>query len=64
MLTVKPSQDEINRVLNLCAIAENDGTKAPGMNYEMGVKNGINWILGNITYDPLFFDTDDSSPKP
>jgi len=62
MLTVKPGEDEINRVLNLCAIAENDGTKAPTMNYEQGVKNGINWILGNINYNPLFFD--DDQPKP
>jgi hypothetical protein len=52
MLTVKVGEDEINRVLNLCAIAENDGTKAPSMIYELGVKYGINWILGNINYNP------------
>jgi len=50
----KPTEDQINEVLNKCSEAEEGGeTKWPGMTYEQGVKNGIEWVLGYISANPV-----------
>lgn len=43
----KPSENEINNVLNECAEREELGeSKYPGQMYEEGVKNAIEWLQG------------------
>ncbi|MBR4681972.1 MAG: hypothetical protein IKP06_01525 [Elusimicrobiaceae bacterium] len=43
----KPSQEEIDNVLNECSEREELGeSKYPGMTYEQGVKNAIEWLQG------------------
>ena len=42
-----PTENEINNVLNECAEREDLGeTKYPGMTYEQGVRNAIEWLQG------------------
>jgi len=46
-MTIPPTDDEINEVLNECDEHINDGTsKFPGMSYEDGIKAGIEWVKG------------------
>ena len=43
----KPSDEEINDVLNQCVESEENGeSKWPGMIYEQGVKDAIEWMQG------------------
>ena len=49
----KPTQQQIDDVLNRAAEAEEEGTKWPGMSYEQGVKAGIEWVLGYIDSNPM-----------
>lgn len=50
----KPTQTEIDDVLNECSeIADNEGTKYPGMTYEQGVAAGIRWATGDDSTNPL-----------
>ena len=43
----KPSQEEIDNVLNECSEHEELGeSKYPGMTYEQGIKNAIEWLQG------------------
>ena len=50
----KPNQTAIDQVLNQCSeIADNGGTKYPGMTYEQGVEAGIRWANGDDSTNPL-----------
>ena len=41
----KPSQSEIDDVLDKCLDQEDEGgSRFPGMTYEQGVKAGIDWL--------------------
>lgn len=53
MPIVKPTQAEIDEVLNRCADAFDHGTMWPGMNYEQGVQTAIEWLLGYTDDDPM-----------
>lgn len=47
-MSIKPTENEINEVLNACADAKDDGHSIyPGMSYEQGVAMAINWIRGD-----------------
>ena len=51
---MKPTEKEINDVLNQCVEAEETGeSRWPGMSYEQGVKAGIEWVLGQTIGNPL-----------
>ncbi len=51
---MKPTEKEINDVLNQCVEAEETGeSRWPGMSYEQGVKAGIEWVLGQTIDNPL-----------
>jgi len=51
----KPTEDQINDVLNKCLDAEENGeTVFPGMSYEQGVKAGIEYV--SDTDNPHPFD--------
>ena len=42
----KPTEDQINAVLDQCMNAANTGISAyPGMSYEQGVEYAIDWLL-------------------
>lgn len=42
---MKPTQEQIDDVLNKCSDSEDEGTSIyPGMTYEQGVKAGIEWV--------------------
>jgi len=46
--------EEIDRLLNACAEAEDTGVSSfPGMTYEQGVRVAINWLLDLTLLDPL-----------
>jgi len=50
---VKRSQEEIDDVLNKAADGMDMGSKWPGMSYEEGVHNAINWLLGYHDENPM-----------
>jgi len=52
-MLVKRSQEEIDNTLNKCADAFDNGTMWPGMSYEQGVMDALNWILGHDDEDPM-----------
>lgn len=44
---MKPSEEEINDVLNKCTESEEEGaSRWPGMTYEQGVKAATEWMQG------------------
>lgn len=48
------TEKEINQLLNECAEAEDMGTtKFPGMTYEQGIKEAIEWLSGDSNCYPL-----------
>ena len=48
------SEQEINELLNQCAEAEEMcTTKFSGMTYEQGIKEGIEWLIGDTDCNPL-----------
>jgi len=52
--TVKRTDEEIDAVLN--DVAEQmdvGGSKFPGMTYEEGVQNAINWLTGQVDDNPM-----------
>lgn len=50
----KPTEEQINNVLNECADNIMDGhSKYPGMTYEQGVESAIQWLLGDSEYNPM-----------
>jgi len=47
-MSIQPTQNEIDDVLNTCMEAEDDGRSIyPGMSYEQGVLAAINWMRGD-----------------
>ena len=43
---MKPTETQINELLNECTDYEEEGTsKYPGMTYEQGIKAAIEWLL-------------------
>lgn len=40
----KPTEFEINTVLDACSDAMENGTAYPGMSYEDGLREGIEWM--------------------
>jgi hypothetical protein len=47
-MSTKPTNDEIDDVLNACLEAEDEGTRIyPGMSYEQGVMAALNWMRGD-----------------
>lgn len=52
--TVKKSREEIDRQIDLAMTSINEGgSKYPGMSYEEGVRNGIEWVLGEVEEAPM-----------
>lgn len=48
------TEKEINQLLNECDEAEDMGTtKFPGMTYEQGIKEAIEWLSGDSNCYPL-----------
>lgn len=56
--SIKPTEDQINDVLNRAAHAEERGhSYYPGETYEAGVASALKWIFGDTPELP--FDGDD-----
>lgn len=54
MYKIKVTDKAIDKLLNQCAEAEDDGTtKFPGMTYEQGVKAALEWVTGESDNHPL-----------
>jgi hypothetical protein len=49
--TVNRSSAEIDEQLNRAAWAEDNGTKVPEADYETGVKDALQWVLGLLKCD-------------
>lgn len=45
--------NEISRVLNKAMQAFDEGTNYPGMSYEQGIMDAIQWIVGETGDEPL-----------
>lgn len=43
----KPTNDEIDDVIDWCLEAEESGTNYSGMTYEQGVRVAIDWMRGD-----------------
>lgn len=53
-MKVMRTEDEVNDLLNQCVEAEDSGrSKFPGMTYEQGVRNAIDWLTGNSDDNPM-----------
>ncbi len=51
---VTRTDEEIDAVVNECTELENQGgSKFPGMSYEQGVKNALDWVVGNCDESPM-----------
>lgn len=54
MYELARTPQEIDDTLNICAFAEDEGGSAyPGMTYEQGIKNAIEWLTGRTDDNPL-----------
>lgn len=53
MYTLKVTDKEINKVLDKCFDAEENGSVYPGMTYEQGVDAAIRWMIGEEDIPPL-----------
>lgn len=49
----KREDAEINRVLDKAMKAFDEGTNYPGMSYEQGIMDAIQWIVGETDDEPL-----------
>lgn len=49
----KREDAEINRVLDKAMQAFDEGTNYPGMSYEQGIMDAIQWIVGETDDEPL-----------
>lgn len=53
-MEIKRTEKEIDELLNKCSEAEENGdTSYPGMSYEQGIKNALEWALGYTNDNPL-----------
>jgi hypothetical protein len=48
---VKRTVEEIDDLLN--AVIEDEGPRFPGMTFEQGLKDGIDWVTGETDEHPL-----------
>ena len=55
---VKRTDEEINNLLNTAAEVEFEGSKYPGMTFEQGIQEGIDWILGHQAECPMGEDNE------
>ncbi len=46
------TDEEINNTLNWCADSEEEGSNYPGMTYEQGVRDTIEWLAGDADTSP------------
>jgi hypothetical protein len=54
MYQLARTDKEIDEQLNVASEHINDGTVAwPGMSYEQGVQNALDWVLGNNDDPPM-----------
>lgn len=54
MYAIQRTEKEIDGLLNQCIEAEEKGkSKFPGMTYEQGIKDGIDWLTVKSTENPL-----------
>lgn len=47
MYEIKRTAEEIDRVMNWAAEGVDEGSHYPGMSYEDGIRNAIEWIVGD-----------------
>lgn len=48
------TEEEVNEVLDKCSQQEDEGgSRWPGMTYEQGVRNALDWITGNVDDNPM-----------
>lgn len=53
-MQIKPSEEDVNEVLNQCSEAADSGrSKFPGMSYEQGVEAAIRWMQGDDDTSPM-----------
>ena len=53
-MRIKPSEEDINEVLDQCSEAADSGlSKFPGMTYEQGVESAVRWMLGDDDTNPM-----------
>ena len=56
-MQVKPTQSQIDAVLNQCSELEDSGRNPYfGMTYAQGVRDAIDWMLGDSSDPPLSDD--------
>lgn len=51
--TIKRSDDEINDVMNRAAEGMEGGGRWPGMSFEEGVHQALNWVTGGTDENPM-----------
>lgn len=40
------TSDEVDELLNWCSNAEDEGSNYPGMTYEQGIRDALDWLAG------------------
>ncbi len=55
MYKIEQSDSKIDAVLNKAAEGQDGGSAYPGMSYEDGIVNALNWLFGSFD-DPPFDD--------
>lgn len=51
---VTRTEEEVNEVIDKASEQESKGrSRWPGMTYEQGVRNALDWILGNSDDNPM-----------
>ena len=53
MYTIQRTDQQINDLLNKAINAFDNGTNYPGMSYEQGILDAINWLIGQTNDNPL-----------
>jgi hypothetical protein len=51
--TIGQSDADIDEVMNKAAEGMDNGTRWPGMTYEQGVHQAINWVTGQSDENPM-----------
>lgn len=49
----RPTQEEVYELLDACSAAMDNGSKYPGMSYEDGLRDGIEWVQEDGIDNPL-----------
>lgn len=53
MYTIERTDEEIDELLDKVVDAFNNGTNFPGMSYEQGIMEAIQWLTGQSDDNPL-----------